>query len=285
MKHKYKNIALDFIYDIIGTFIYNTGVFCFVDAAHVAPGGMSGVSIMLNYLYRFPIGTTTLLLNIPVLILGWIYLGRRMVYKTMRTLVISTILMDTVISQFIPQYSGDRLISCIFGGALMGAGLTIVFMRGSTTGGTDILSNLVKRKYPQIPIGRAILFIDCVIISISILVFADVEAGLYGLISLFCCTKIIDSLLYGLDRSSSVMIISPEYEQIADKIMNTFGRGVTCLRASGAYTKNEKTVLLCVCRRQEYFKMKSLVYKIDKNAFVIVSEVNEVIGEGFRSKQ
>lgn len=280
--NKYKNIAIDLLYDIAGTIVYNIGIFCFVDAAQTAPGGMSGIAIMLNYLYRLPIGITTLLLNIPILILGWLYLGRRLIYRTLRTLIISTLMMDAVVSRFFPQYTGDRLVGCIFGGVLMGAGLAFVFMRGTTTGGTDILSNLVKRRYPHIPIGRAILFIDCIIIAASMLVFADVESGLYGLISLFCCTKIIDGILYGIDRSSSVMIISSKYEEIAENIMRRFHRGITCLRAAGAYTKKDKTVLLCVCRRQEYFKMKSLIYHIDENAFVIVSEVNEVLGEGFK---
>ncbi len=282
MKRKFKHFTIDFLYDLAGTFVYNVGIFCFVDAAQIAPGGMSGISIMLNYLYGLPIGTMTFLLNIPILILGWLYLGRRLVWRTLRTLIISTSMMDGVVARFLPVYTGDRLVSCIFGGALMGTGLALVFMRGSTTGGTDILSNLVKRRYPHIPIGRAILLIDCVIIAASIVVFSDLESGLYGLISLFCCTKIIDSLLYGIDRSSSVMIISDKYEEIADSIMERFHRGVTCLDAAGAYTKMQKTVLLCVCRRQEYFKMKEIVHRIDANAFIIVSEVNEVLGEGFR---
>lgn len=282
MKIKYKRLAIDLLYDIAGTLVYNIGIFCFVDAAQIAPGGMTGIAIMLNYLYRLPIGITTLILNIPVLVLGWLYLGHRLIYRTLKTLLISTFLMDGVVTRFLPQYAGDRLVGCIFGGALIGAGLAVVFMRGTTTGGTDILSNLVKRRYPYIPIGRAILLIDCIIIAASMLVFSDVESGLYGLISLFCSTKVIDSLLYGIDRSSSVMIISEKYDEIAENIMQRLHRGVTFLHASGAYTSSEKTVLFCVCRRQEYFKMKSIVYHIDENAFITVSEANEVIGEGFR---
>lgn len=281
MKRKIKNIGIDVIFDILGALIYNTGIFSFVKASNIAPGGVSGIAIMLNFLYGLPVGTMSLILNIPVMILGWKYLGRSLIYRTFRTLLISTVLMDGVVARFFPQYMGDRLISCLFGGALMGFGLAIIFMRGSTTGGTDILSNLVKLKFPHMPIGRAILFIDCIILLVSIAVFNDIEAGLYGMISLFCCTKVIDGIVYGVDKNTKMMVVSKHNRKIADLIISGFGRGSTLLRGYGAYTENDVDVLMCVCRKQEYFKIKHLIYEIDADAFIVVSEVNEVIGEGF----
>lgn len=285
MKKRYRAAVMDTVYDILGTAIYNIGIYSFVEASNIAPGGMSGIAIMLNYLYHLPVGTMTLILNIPVMLLGWIYLGSPLIYRTLKTLLISTFMMDFIVSPFLPQYTGDRLVGSIFGGVLMGVGLAVIFMRGSTTGGTDILSNLVKLRYPHMPIGRAILLIDCVILLISILVFSDIEAGLYGMIALFCCTKIIDGILYGIDKNTNMMVVSAKNKIIADCIITQFGRGSTLFKGMGAYTENELDILMCVCRKQEYVKIKNLIYAIDEKAFIVASEVNEVVGEGFAKMQ
>ena len=203
-----KGFCTDLAYDLVGSVLYAAGIVCFVNPANMAPGGMSGVAILLNYLWGLPIGTMTIVLNIPLLILSYLFLGKSLTLKTVKSLVISSLMVDLVMAKYAPVYVGDRMIGGVFGGVLMGAGLAIIFLRGSTTGGTDIISFLVKKWYPHVPIGRMIMVVDCIIIGVSVLVFGNLESALYGLISLYCCSMVIDSIIYGLDKGSMVMVVS-----------------------------------------------------------------------------
>lgn len=280
-----KVLAADILVDIIGSVIYDIGIHCFVGPANIAPGGMSGVAIIINYLASLPIGIMTFVLNIPLLFLAWKFLGRSLALKTIKSLFINTFILDYVIAPLLPQYLGDRMIASGFGGILMGVGLAMIFMRGSTTGGTDIMSYLLQLKFPHIPIGKAVLIVDCVIIAASMLAFGNVETGLFGIVSLVCCTKAMDSIIYGLEKGTKFTVYSHQNQEIARVIMEDLERGVTLLEAQGAYTRKERYVLVCVVRRQEYAKVKSIIYDIDPSAFVTVDEVDEVLGEGFKSAE
>ncbi len=280
-KKSYRIIG-DLFYDMVGSLLMGIGVYCFVDPANIAPGGMSGIAILIKYLVNVPIGLMTFILNIPLLILSYRYLGKKFTVNTIKSLIINTVILDYVVAPLIPQYIGDRLIGSVFGGILMGVGLAIIFMRGSTTGGTDIMSYLMQLKFPHMPIGRAILIVDCVIIAASMAVFQNIETGLFGIISLFCCTKSIDSIIYGMEKGTKFTICSKCSKEISEKIMEDLERGVTLLKGIGAYTKEEQQVIICVVRKQEYARVKSIIYEIDPMAFVTVSEVDEVFGEGFK---
>lgn len=284
-KKKSRVFFIDLLYDIIGSLFFDIGIHSFVEPASIAPGGMSGIAIIINYLTNLPIGVMTFALNIPLLLLAYKFLGRNFALKTIKSLIISTFILDYVITPFLPQYTGDRLIGSVFGGILMGGGLAIIFMRGSTTGGTDILSYLVQLKFPHIPIGKAILIIDCIIIVASIIVFKNVETGLFGIISLFCCTKAIDNIIYGMEKGTKFTIYSKYNREIADEIMKQLERGVTLLEGKGAYTMEPQEILQCVVRKPEYSRVKSIIYELDPMAFVTVSEVDEVMGEGFKPIQ
>ncbi len=278
----FKNICLDILYDLAGSVLFALGIDCFVNPANLAPGGMSGVAILLNYLWQLPIGLMTFVLNIPLLILAYMFLGKSLSFKTMKSLVISSIMVDVVIAGIAPVYAGDRMIGAVFGGILMGAGLALIFLRGSTTGGTDIISFLVRKWYPHVQIGRIMMGVDCVIIGVSIFVFGNMESGLYGLVSLFCCSTVIDSIIYGLDKGSMVMVVSEKNKEIADQIMIELERGVTLLKGQGAYTGQDRDVLLCAVRKQQFARVRAIIYEKDPSAFVIVSETSEVLGEGFK---
>ena len=280
-KKSYRIIG-DLFYDMVGSLLMGIGVYCFVDPANIAPGGMSGIAILIKYLVNVPIGLMTFILNIPLLILSYRYLGKKFTVNTIKSLIINTVILDYVVAPLIPQYIGDRLIGSVFGGILMGVGLAIIFMRGSTTGGTDIMSYLMQLKFPHMPIGRAILIVDCVIIAASMAVFQNIETGLFGIISLFCCTKSIDSIIYGMEKGTKFTICSKCSKEISEKIMEDLERGVTLLKGIGACTKEEQQVIICVVRKQEYARVKSIIYEIDPMAFVTVSEVDEVFGEGFK---
>ena len=276
------SILKDFLYELAGAFIYSIGIQCFINPAQIAPGGMSGVSIMINHLTGFPIGTTSFLLNIPILFFGFRHLSRRLMYKTLFTLVLATIILDYIAAPYFPVYVGNQLLGAVFGGLLMGTGLGIVFLRGATTGGTDVLSYLVQKRYPHIPIGKAILFIDCIILSASIFVFHNIETALYGLISLFCCTRIIDTIIYGTESGNMILIISDQYEEISKAIMHRIERGVTLLSSKGGYTGKNRPIILCALRRTEFAAVKRLTYSIDEKAFIIVSKADNIIGHGFQ---
>lgn len=277
-----KGFCTDLAYDLVGSVLYAAGIVCFVNPANMAPGGMSGVAILLNYLWGLPIGTMTIVLNIPLLILSYFFLGKSLTWKTVKSLVISSLMVDLVMAKYAPIYVGDRMIGGVFGGVLMGAGLAIIFLRGSTTGGTDIISFLVKKWYPHVPIVRMIMVVDCIIIGVSVLVFGNLESALYGLISLYCCSTVIDSIIYGLDKGSMVMVVSEKNDEIAAQIMDELERGVTLLKGQGAYTGTDRDVLMCAVRKQQFARVRAIIYEKDPNAFVIVSETSEVLGEGFK---
>ena len=272
---------MDWSFDILGALIQAVGVWCFVEPCRIAPGGASGIALLLNDLIHIPVGTLTLLVNIPLLIASWMLLDRKMTVRTIRTVVIMTICLDYVIAPTMSQYVGDRLISSAFGGILVGAGMALIFMRGSTTGGGDILAKLLQKRFPWMQTGYAIMVIDLVIISLSIPVFGGLEDALYGIISMVCTTQTIDALLYGMNKGTMVLIASRHNRQIADEIMATLGRGTTFFKSVGGYSRKEGETLMCIVDRKQFHAVKSIIDKWDRGAFVVASETKEVYGEGF----
>lgn len=272
---------MDWSFDILGALIQAVGVWCFVEPCRIAPGGASGIALLLNYLIHIPVGTLTLLMNIPLLIASWMLLDRKMTVRTIRTVVIMTVCLDYVIAPIMSQYVGDRLISSAFGGILVGAGMALIFMRGSTTGGGDILAKLLQKRFPWMQTGYAIMVIDLVIISLSIPVFGGLEDALYGIISMVCTTQTIDALLYGMNKGTMVLIASRHNRQIADEIMATLGRGTTFFKSVGGYSRKEGETLMCIVDRKQFHAVKSIIDKWDRGAFVVASETKEVYGEGF----
>ncbi len=284
MRKKYtlSDLVLDLAYDFFGSVVFAAGLICFVEPANMAPGGMSGIAVLINYVWGLPIGLMAFLLNIPLLIMSWFFLGKRMTIKTVKSLVINSLVIDFLVSPFFPLYTGDRMIGAMFGGVLMGAGLAVIFLRGSNTGGTDTVSFLVRKWFPHLPIGKIMMAVDGIIIALSIFVFGDLESGLYGVISVFCCSKVIDSIVYGVDKGIMITVISDHNQAIAAHIMEEMERGVTFLKGQGAYTGIERDVLICAVRRQEFARAKAIIYEYDHDAFIITSETSEVMGEGFK---
>ena len=272
---------MDWSFDILGALIQAVGVWCFVEPCRIAPGGASGIALLLNYLVHVPVGILTLMINIPLLIASWFLLDRKMTVRTIRTVVIMTVCLDYVIAPILSQYAGDRLISSAFGGILVGAGMALIFMRGSTTGGGDILAKLLQKRFPWMQTGYAIMVIDLVIISLSIPVFGGLEDALYGIISMVCTTQTIDALLYGMNKGTMVLIASRHNRQIADEIMATLGRGTTFFKSVGGYSRKEGETLMCIVDRKQFHAVKSIIDKWDRGAFVVASETKEVYGEGF----
>ncbi|MCI6017306.1 MAG: YitT family protein [Clostridiales bacterium] len=281
---KIKDLFLDVCGDIIGSFIFGIGIISFIGPANIAPGGVSSIALMINHFIPVPIGLTSFLINVPLLILSFLYLGKRFTFKTIRTLAINTVVIDLIVTPLIPIYSGDRLLGSLYGGVLVGAGLALIFLRGSTTGGTDIVSFLLQKFVPSFSIGRAMMIIDGSVIAASMLVYRDIESGLFGIISLFTMTQVLDGIIYGVDKGCLVTVISPKNRQIAERIISEMDRGATFLKGEGGYSHEEKDVLLCAVRQVQFTRLKSIIYQEDRDAFIIVSDVGQILGEGFKKE-
>ena len=280
-KFKLKELSVDILYDIIAGFLQALGLHCFINSIDIAPGGATGLAIILNRLTSLPIGTLTFMINIPLLLASWKWLGKSMTLKTFKTVAILTFIIDFIVTPYVPVYSGDKLLSCISGAVLVGASLSVVFMRGSTTGGGDIMAKLLQKFRPHMQTSTAVMMTDLVIIGTSILVFQNIESGLYGLINMVLGSYIIDIMLYGPNKSTMITVMSPHVEEIAAELMDYLERGCTYYKSEGAFSKREGKTLICVVDKKQFYKAKRIIYGIDANAFLIVSEAKEVYGEGF----
>lgn len=280
-KFSSRRLFFDIIFDIASALFFAVGLSCFSAPNEIAPGGASGIAVLVQYLFGMPLGTATLLINIPLLLLAWRFLGRTFTLKTLKTLAIQTLALNYIAPHF-PVYRGEYIIAGLFGGVFIGISLALVFMRGSTTGGGDIISRLMQLRYRHVPIGRMMMVFDVVVLVASMLVFQNIEAGLYGLISIYTTSKVVDGMLYGLDNGKVLLVISPRQQEIAAEILEKLGRGVTFLGGVGAYSGQQKQVLMCAVRSFEYHSVEEIVRENDPDAFMLTLEAAEIQGEGFR---
>jgi uncharacterized membrane-anchored protein YitT (DUF2179 family) len=279
-KDKIKEYLIDAGFFIVGSLLYAVSIKFFIAPNHIAPGGITGISTILNYLFGTPIGIMILILNIPLLVLSMKVIGGEFTIKT----VVSTVLISVAIDAFplFPEYKGNMLLAAVYGGVLSGVGLALVFLRGATTGGSDLASRLLRKKMPHISMGRMIMVIDvCVIISATI-AYRNFEIALYSIISIFTSSKVIDNILYGADNGKLYMIISDKDKEICETVAAELKRGITLIKSKGYYTGKDRELLMCAVRRHEAAKLLSIVRQIDPVAFVITTEAGAIIGEGFR---
>lgn len=276
-----KEFAVDTLFDIAGSILFAVGVYTFAKEASFAPGGVTGVALLLNHLWGLPIGTMTVVINIPIALLSLHLLGMRFIVKTVRTIIISSLFLDLVFPH-IPVYTGSTLLAAVFSGLFMGAGLAVVFMRGSSTGGTDFLVLSLKKLHPHLSVGQVTLAIDAVILLMGWPVFGSVESVLYGVISVYTASVAMDRILYGAGSGKLAIIITTDGFAVAKAIDESVDRGATIVRAIGAYSGDTRHLVLCVCSKSELFKVRSAAHQVDEGAFVMVTEVSEVFGEGFR---
>lgn len=277
-----KTFVIDVLFDILAASLYSISVNMFTAPNQIAPGGITGLATLLNYMFGVPIGATTFCLNIPLIILGFMFLGKSFILKTFKTVAIFSVCVD-VGAMFIVPYTRDHLLAALFGGLFIGAGLGVAFMRGTTTGGTDVLGRLIQIKLPNAPMGKLIMCIDGAILLFSAFVYNNIETALYGAITIFVEMKMIDMILYGFDTGKQVMVISDKSHEIAEKVYAELVRGATFIKASGSYTNEDKDILMSVVKRNQFGKFKIIVKEIDPNAFIVVSDAGEVIGNGFKS--
>ncbi|MBR5234484.1 MAG: YitT family protein [Clostridia bacterium] len=280
-KINYKEIILDMLICTAGAFIYAVGVNCFVSPNELSSGGATGLAIIANYLWDFPIGTSMFVINIPLFIIAFFVFGWNFIVKTLFSTFMTSVCIDLG-AMFLPQYEGDKLLAALFGGAIMGIGLGIVFTRGSTSGGTDIMGRLLKKALPHISMGRLVMICDLFVVLLAGVVYKNIESILYATIVFIVSSKSIDLVLYGSDSGKMMLIISDNADEIAKAITTETPRGVSILPCQGAYTGKAKHMLLSVVRPHEVAKMRKIVRRFDEHPFIIISDAAEILGLGFK---
>lgn len=285
MKESKRNKIFKTIYKIfkviLATGLYSAGVALFLDPNNLAPGGVTGVSILLNRLIHVETGTLILLLNIPLLIIAWKKFGWRFVAGTLSALVLISAFTN-LFERFEP-ITNDMLLAAVAGGICIAIGLGMVLKSGLTTGGTDIVVRLLRIKNPHLKTGSLFLIVDLIVISGSLLVFRDFEKAMYAVIAIMITSWVLDLVLYGKDEAKLIYIISDEPEKMAKQFMEELDIGVTYLEGTGAYTDKKKKIIMCVVKKRIAPKVEEVVKLTDSNAFMIVTSASEIFGEGYKS--
>lgn len=286
---KGRELSKDIVFDIIGSILYAVGFYTFASNANFAPGGVGGISIIIHHYFPWmPLFLCQNIINIPIAIICYKLLGKKFFIKSLITMFFMWIIGDFIAPLF-PRFGGeviaesDRLVAAIFAGILTGAGLALVYMRGSSTGGSDFVIMSIKKKKPHLSVGSITLVIDGAIILIGGLVFGDINAVLYGIIMTILSSLVIDKIMYGSGSQKMLLIFSDKTDEIKDRIFEQTERGVTFLKAVGAYTGQDKHVIMCVCSKSEVFPTREIVKRTDPHAMVILSTVDEAYGLGFTS--
>lgn len=256
-------------------------VWCF-DPTGIAFGGITGIAQIINKLLpAVPVGVTVIVLNIPLFLLGWRLIGGKLLVSSLYAMAVSSLFID-LLSSLRAWEPMDPLLSCIFGGLLLGGSLGVIFLQGATTGGTDLAARLLKLRLAWLPMGKLLLAIDLGVIILVALFFRNLNTALYGFIALYISTLAMDGILYGLDTAKVAYIISDRNDEICSAIVHDLDRGVTILQGRGAYTGADKKVLMCAFKQREIAAIKAAVKGIDPDAFLIVCNAHEVLGDGFR---
>lgn len=265
---------------VVGSALFALGFSLFLAPNEINTGGLSGLAqIAVHVLGVGSIGSFTVGFNLPLFIAGGIRIGKRFFAGSLLGMVLSSVLIDAV--AMIPFPQCDILVSALYGGLLCGLGLGVVFASGTSTGGSDILVRLLKLRYRNVPIGTISLCFDGMVVALTGIVFGDISKALYSGIAVFICSQVMDIVVYRFDYSKVALIISDAPEEIAREICDRLGRGATFLDGEGYYSRTRKKVVLAVVKKRQLAELKELVMEFDENAFVIVQEAHQVLGDGF----
>lgn len=282
--HYLKKLSVEVFWECVGSFLIAIGLYNFAIAAQLPLTGFSGISFLLNYLFGVPIGWTILVLNIPVALLCWRILGRDFFIRSIRCMIISSLMLDYLAPE-LPLYTGERLIAAAAAGVVAGLGYALIYTRNSSTGGLDFISMAIKVNRPHIPLGKITFGLDLLIISVSSLIFKDVDSLFYGLMVSFLLSIVVDKMIFGINAGKLALIVTEHGEMLCDVIEDTCHRGSTILYGAGGYQKTDKQVVLCVCGTKQMYELQKAIKRADPSSFVIILESNEVHGDGFQMVQ
>ena len=281
-KYNIPKIIIEIILTIIGSSIMAIGVSLFLLPNQLSSGGIAGIATITYYLLKIPMGTMILIINIPLFLFSFFKIGKSFFIKSL----IGTISLSYFIDLFdqFEQLTQDRLLACIYGGILIGLGTAILLKANSSTGGSDLISFIIKEYKPSIRPSNVITLIDIGIIALNVIFFREIEIGLYSAIAIYIMGKIIDILFEGIDFTKLLLIISNHTEEIAKEIGEKVQRGATGIYGKGMYTNEDKLILMCAASRGDVNRIKLIAKKIDPRAFIIITNSREVVGLGFKKE-
>lgn len=280
MKNKIVQTIQEYVIIALGCTIMAAGVSLFLLPNELSTGGFSGIATIVYYFFKVPMGVTVLALNIPLLIIAYFKIGKQLFARSIYGTIVFSLMIDLI--DKITPLTHDRFLGCIYGGVFAGIGTAIILKFDASTGGSDLLSHIIRAYKKQYKSSSLILAVDTVVIALNVIFFKNIEIGLYSAIAIFLMGKMIDLIFEGVNFTKVIFIISPKYEEIAGQISASINRGSTGLFSKGMYTDQEKLTLLCVGSRTEAYEMQSIAKDIDKEAFIIIINAREVIGKGFK---
>ncbi len=281
-KRNLGRLALDCGVDVAGGILIALGTYNFAAEAQFPMAGVNGIALIFYQIFGTPIGMMAIVLNIPIALFCYRTLGREFFLRSLRSILITSAIMDGA-APLLPVYTGDRLLAALCTGVLSGLGYALIFMRGSSTGGTDFITLYIKAKKPHLSLGKITFGLDFLVVLLgTILVSRDIDSLIYGVLISFLLSAVMDKVMYGLDAGKLTLIITDSPRQVAERIDQLVGRGATFLKAEGSYSGKKKDVVLCACNNKQMYPIRRLVREIDPDAFVIILESNEVLGEGFK---
>ncbi|MBR7071199.1 MAG: YitT family protein [Clostridia bacterium] len=281
MSRKIVTVSVDLLFYTVGSVLYAVAVTFFITPHRITPGGITGVATTLHYLIGLPSGIGVLLLNLPIVLLGWRAFGGLFIGKTaVATAVFSAML--ALIEDYEKPIVTDPFVSSVFGGILLGVGLSFALLRGATTGGVDIPAKIISGRFRHLTVGRVVLLMDGVIVAFATIAYRNLQSALYSIVAIYASSLIMDKILYGSDSGKLFYIISDHSAEICKSVGEKMHRGVTVLSATGGYTGMSRTLLLCTVRRHEVSMLYDILKQADEHAFVVVADVGEILGEGFK---
>lgn len=281
---KYKLIIKKYMFEIfliaVGAFTMAIGTSLLLLPNKLSSGGFAGIATITYYLFNWSMGTVIVLLNIPFFIIAFIRIGKEFVIKS----IIGTVMLSLFIDLLdkMQPLTNDRLLACIYGGILLGVGTSLILRASASTGGSDMVSYIIKSFKPGLSTSNLIVVFDFIVITLNVICFKQLEIGLYSAISIYLMGKVIDIIFEGIDFSKMMFIISDKYIEISNEIGNKISRGTTGIYSKGMYTNKEKTMLMCIASRGEVIKIRQIANRVDPKSFIVISNVREVYGKGFK---
>ena len=280
MKKNIKNWTINILGIIIGAMIMAFGISMFLLPNKLSTGGFTGISTIGYYLFNIPMGIINFTLNVPLFIFATFKIGKKFLAKSIIGMVSLSVFLD--LFEKLTPLTNDRFLACIYGGLIVGFGTAIILKFQSSTGGSDLISNIVNKYNSDIKMSNVIVIIDCIVVGLNILVFKEIEIGLYSAIAIYLMGKIIDIIFEGIYFTKLIFIVSNKNEEISKEVGNVIKKGSTGLYGKGMYTKEDKLILMCAASRRDVIRVKTVAKKIDPQAFIIITNAKEVFGLGFK---
>ena len=279
---KAKDISVDILADVFGGLFIAIGVYNFAVASGFPVAGISGIAVIFHHFFKIPIGIMINILNIPIVIICYRLLGKKFFLKSLKTMLISTAMIDFV-APLLPIYEGDLILSSVCMGVFSGIGYALIYTRDTSTGGADFIMMAVRKWKPHISLGKMIIVFDFTVVIVGgLLMNGNINSIIYGVIATYILSVVVDKAMYGMDAGKVVLIVTERGQDVCDKIAELTERGSTILKGVGSYSKDEKQVVMCACNKKQMHMVQNAVKEVDHEAFMVIMESSEVRGEGFK---